>query len=137
MGFQSMRYYFHLRIGHTVSPDEIGLDLPDVETAYLEAFKAAQELWSELLAEGSDPLTRCFEITDERGQLLLTLPFAEVLEQARKGATLPRLRQSKAELEKRRALTASLRQNVKTVRETIEAAQKAAERTTEMLRRKR
>ena len=78
-----MRYYFHLRIGHTVSPDEIGLDLPDLETAYLEAFKAAQEMWSELLAEGSDPLTRCFEITDERG-------LAEVLEQARKGERLYR-----------------------------------------------
>jgi hypothetical protein len=85
-----MRYYFHLRIGHTVSPDEIGLDLPDLETAYLEAFKAAQEMCSELLAEGSDPLTRCFEITDERGRSLLTLPFAEVLEQARQGERLYR-----------------------------------------------
>jgi hypothetical protein len=39
-----MRYFFHLRIGATLSVDEIGLDLPDVETAYLEAFKAAQEM---------------------------------------------------------------------------------------------
>ena len=44
-----MRYYFHLRVGPNLSPDEIGLDLPDLETAYLEAFKAAQEMWSELL----------------------------------------------------------------------------------------
>jgi hypothetical protein len=55
-----MRYYFHLRIGGTISPDEIGVDLPDVETAYLEAFKAAEEMWSELLAEGLDPLMRSF-----------------------------------------------------------------------------
>lgn len=73
-----MRYYFHLRVGRTISPDEIGLDLADVETAYLEAFKAAEEMWSELLAQGSDPLTRSFEISDERGQVLLTLPFHEV-----------------------------------------------------------
>jgi len=134
-----MRYYFHLRIGHTISPDEIGLDLANVETAYLEAFKAAQEMWSELLAEGSDPLSRCFEIVDERGRSLLTLPFAEVLEQARKGgATLARLRQSlQAELEQRKVLTASLRQNVKNIRKTTEAARRAVERTTEMLRRKR
>jgi Domain of unknown function (DUF6894) len=85
-----MRYYFHLRIDRTFSPDEIGLDLPDLETAYLEAFKAAQEMWPELLAERSDPLTRCFESADDRGQLLLTLPFAEVLEQARKGRRLCR-----------------------------------------------
>jgi hypothetical protein len=134
-----MRYYFHLRIGHTVSPDEIGLDLPDLETAYLEAFKAAREMWSELLAEGSDPLSRCFEIADERGRSLLTLPFAEVLEQARKdGATLPRLRQSlQAESDQRRVLMASLREYVENIRKTTEGAQKAVERATEMLRRKR
>jgi hypothetical protein len=77
-----MHYYFHLRIGSTISPDEIGLDLPDVETAYLEAFKAAEEMWSELLADGLDPLMRSFEISDGR-QVLMTLPFREVLERAR------------------------------------------------------
>ena len=113
-----MRYYFDLRVGPTLSPDEIGLDLPDVETAYLEAFKAAQEMWSELLAEGSDPLIRSFEIADERGQILLTLPFREVLERARKpSAPLSKLRQSlRSELKERRRLTASLRENIKNTR---------------------
>jgi hypothetical protein len=133
-----MRYYFHLRIGGTISPDEIGVDLPDVETAYLEAFKAAEEMWSELLAEGLDPLMRSFEISDGH-QILLTLPFREVLERARKGAgALPGLRQSlRAELARRRELTASLQENVKTVRETIEDAQKMLQTARGLLGRKR
>jgi hypothetical protein len=94
-GIADMRYYFHLRVGPTLSPDEIGLDLPDLETAYLEAFKAAQEMWPELLTERCDPLIRSFEIADERGQILLTLPCREVLERARKpSAPLSKLRQS-------------------------------------------
>jgi hypothetical protein len=79
-----MRYYFHLRIDRELSPDEIGLDLPDLDTAYLEAFQAARAMWSELLAERSDPLLRSFEIADSDGRVLLLLPFREVLESARK-----------------------------------------------------
>ena len=79
-----MRYHFHLRIGPRLSLDDIGLELPDLETAYLEAFEAARAMWGELLSERSDPLIRVFEITDEHGQLLLTLPFSEVLDRARK-----------------------------------------------------
>jgi hypothetical protein len=75
-----LRYYFHLRIGETVSPDEIGLEFANLETAYLEAFRAAREMWTELLAERSNPLIRAFEIADEDGQILLTLPFREVLD---------------------------------------------------------
>ena len=131
-----MRYYFHLRIGGTISPDEIGVDLPDVETAYLEAFKASEEMWSDLLAEGLDPLMRSFEISDERGQVLLTLPFSEVLERARKPAGLAKLRQSlQAELKKHRVLTASLQENVKAAREAIEAANSTLKRTRGLLKR--
>ena len=84
-----MHYYFHLRIGETLSPDELGLELPDLETAYLEAFQAAQEMWAELLAERSDPLVRAFEIADADGRTLLTVPFSEVLERARRPKAPP------------------------------------------------
>jgi hypothetical protein len=95
-GLHHMRYYFHLRIGPKLSADEIGLELPDLETAYLEAFDAAQTMWGELLSERSDPQIRAFEITDERGQLLLTLPFGEVLDRARKHSPPRALCQSAA-----------------------------------------
>ena len=84
-----MRYYFHLRIGDAISPDGLGLELPNLETAYLEAFKAAQEMWSELLAERNDPMARAFEIADAHGRILLTLPLSEVLERARKPTAPP------------------------------------------------
>jgi hypothetical protein len=79
-----MRYYFHLRIGQELNPDDLGMELPDLDSAYLEAFQAAQDMWTELLAQRSDPLIRSFEIADERGRLLLTLPFVEVLDRARR-----------------------------------------------------
>ena len=44
-----MRYFFHLRVGKTLNPDELGLEFPNLETAYLKAFEAAQEMWRELL----------------------------------------------------------------------------------------
>ena len=46
-----MRYYFHLRIGQELSPDDLGMELPDLDSAYLEAFQAAQDMWGELLAQ--------------------------------------------------------------------------------------
>ena len=73
-----------LRIGQELSPDDFGMDLPDLDTAYLEAFQAAQDMWAELLAQRQDPLIRTFEIADETGRTLLTMPFAEVLDRARK-----------------------------------------------------
>jgi hypothetical protein len=132
-----MRYYFHLRIGGTIDPDEIGVELANIETAYLEAFKAAQEMWSELLAQGSDPLTRCFEIGDERGQLLLSVPFVEVLEQARKSRPpLPKLRQSlQAELQKHRELMTSLSEQVRRAHDQIKATRDALDSAREMLTR--
>ncbi len=124
-----MRFYFHLRIGGSFSPDEIGLDLPDLESAYLQAFETARAMWGELLAEHSDPLIRAFEIADEHGQVLLTVPFREVLDRARKPQrVLPGA--LKAVLQERKMLLASLR-------EQIEAARKTAEATRDVLQRSR
>src|SRR4029079_6159522 len=93
-----MRYYFHLRVGGTLSSDELGLELPDLETAYLEAFRGAQEMWAELLAAGSDPFSRAFEIADADGRT------REVLDRARKPVAAPsnRKRELNELLEKRR-----------------------------------
>jgi hypothetical protein len=151
-----MRYYFHLHIGPKLSLDEIGLDLPDLEAAYLEAFEAAQAMWGELLSERSDPLIRSFDIADEQGQLLLTLPFAEVLDRARKAQppfpvssaergvpsteVLATKQQKLAaslrqEMNKGREMRAVLRQQIGAARETIEATRKTLERTAKFLDR--
>ncbi|WP_372441162.1 DUF6894 family protein [Microvirga arvi] len=37
-------FYFHLTTARDLNPDEIGLKLPALETAYLEAFRTAQDM---------------------------------------------------------------------------------------------
>src|SRR5262249_53582738 len=132
-----MRYYFHLRIGGELSPDELGLELPHLDAAYLEAFHAAQAMWSELLAERSDPPLRSFEIADASGRGLLTLPFREVLERARKpnGRIPQEVRSAQALLERTRALAASLRHEIGTARQMIENAQESMRQTQNVLDR--
>jgi hypothetical protein len=132
-----MRYYFHLRIGRELSPDEIGLDLPDLDTAYLEAFQAARAMWSELLAERSDPMLRSFEIADSDGRVLLLLPFREVLESARKprGRMPNEVRSAHALLEKTRNLTETLREEIKAAQAMIEATRRSMQQTRRVLDR--
>ena len=110
-----------------MSPDELGVELPDLDTAYLEAFAAAQSMWAELLAERSDPLLRSFEIADESGRVLLTLPFREVLERVRKpNGPLPNeVKSAHALLQRPRTLAASLREEVKTAQQMIETTHRS------------
>jgi hypothetical protein len=118
-----MRYYFHLRIGGVLDPDKLGIELPDLETAYLEAFQAAQEMWSELLTQRADPLSRAFEIADADGQVLLTLPFREVLDRARKPTAPPaskRRRATETLLQRHHALATSLNQEADRARALVE-----------------
>jgi len=53
---------------------------PDLDIAYLDAFRAATEMWIEALADGRNPSRQRFEIRDVTGQVLLVLPFSEILE---------------------------------------------------------
>lgn len=74
------RFYFDFRQGNDFAPDAAGTDLADAEQAYLEAFKAAREMWSELLKERRDPRRCRFEVRDSNDALLFVLPFQEVLD---------------------------------------------------------
>lgn len=95
------RYYFDYRQGGQLTPDTVGCDFAMIEDAYLEAFKAAREMWAELLGQRRDPRRCCFEIHDGVGNLFFVLPFWEVLESCRdypveKPAILETFRQSMA-----------------------------------------
>src|SRR5689334_8039797 len=74
------RYFFNFRQAGSVAPDEGGSEFDSVEAAYLAAFKAAQEMWHELLLARQDPRLCAFEVVDESGNGLFNLPFGEVLE---------------------------------------------------------
>jgi hypothetical protein len=79
------RFYFHFTNGEDVELDPDGLEFPSLEAAYLDAFRAAREMWTEMLQRQEDPRELAFAIHDGAGRLLLTLPFSEVL-QSTKGS---------------------------------------------------
>jgi hypothetical protein len=79
------RFYFHLRGEDGVSRDTEGIDFESMDEAFLDAFRAATDLWRELLIARKDPRRHAFEIADAAGQVLTVLPFMEVLETARSG----------------------------------------------------
>src|SRR5215471_18575194 len=74
------QFFFHFQQHGVLIQDDIGTDLPSAEEAYLEAFRAARELWAEMLLDREDPITCCFDVQDAQGQPLFVLPFVEVLE---------------------------------------------------------
>lgn len=74
------RYFFDFGHGTQYSKDVEGIDFPDTEQAYLQAFEAAREMWSDLLQQRRDPHRCFFEVRDEQRELLFTLPFQEVVE---------------------------------------------------------
>src|SRR5262249_17900588 len=74
------RFFFNYRDRNEYAPDESGVVFDDFETAWLDAFNTAREMWHELMAERKDPRACAFEITDADGRLLAVLPFREVLD---------------------------------------------------------
>lgn len=84
------KFYFNFRQGNAYTVDLEGTEFASVEEAYLEAFRTAQEMWSELLIERQDPLLCAFEIVDQAGNSLFLLPFGEVLDVCRGRGTRPR-----------------------------------------------
>jgi hypothetical protein len=73
------RFYFHLRTGDEVTPDDEGIDLPDYSAAQREALLAAREVLAEAIKTGKLEVPDAFVIADETGQELGTVPLATVL----------------------------------------------------------
>lgn len=57
----------------------MGTDFPSLEAAYLDAYRAASEMWLQMARQGRDCSDYRFEITNLCGDLLMELPFREVL----------------------------------------------------------
>lgn len=114
------RFFFHLRCGKELLADEHGDDLPDAECAYLHAFTAARELWTTILARREDPAKYSFEVTGSKGELLFTVPLAEVLDTARKGGKRRvGLADLKAILDRNRTLRQALEEQIERTRNSI------------------
>src|SRR4051812_23620312 len=77
------KYFFHYRDGSQWTMDDVGVEFSNVEAAYLAAYDAAVEMWPELLRARHDPRQCIFEINDEMGKTMFTLPFSEILDSCR------------------------------------------------------
>jgi len=74
------RFFFDLRDKDgALEQDEVGIDLPDFETAYLEAHRTAIDMWAEACRDGCSPGHARFEVRDVLGRVVLDLPFTEAL----------------------------------------------------------
>jgi hypothetical protein len=105
------RFHFHFRTAKQLETDPDGLEFPDLETAYLEAFRAAVEIWAEMLQRREDPRDLSVDIHDGGGRLLLTLPFSEVLaatksERPKRG--MPSVRLLREQMQRTQQLKAAL-----------------------------
>jgi hypothetical protein len=78
------RFHLHLRNGQLIEcGDEEGAEFGSLEEAYLEAFHGAQELCPIFLQERRDPRRYTYEITNPAGEVLIELPFSELLDTCR------------------------------------------------------
>jgi hypothetical protein len=73
------RYYFHLSAPGSYNADDVGVEFPGVEAAYLGAYQAALDMSVEMLRQRIDPALHSFQIADQAGQVLFDLSFAEVM----------------------------------------------------------
>ena len=77
-------FYFHLRTPAGWERDDTGLDFVGLEAAYLEACLTIPDMGADLVKRRRNPLPYTFEIADEAGQLLMEVPFSEMLDNGHK-----------------------------------------------------
>jgi hypothetical protein len=74
------RYFFHLHCGAKTVSDATGAELRDPDQAWEAARTTARELMQAEAAADVHWLSCHFEVTDEAGEIVFELPFAEVVE---------------------------------------------------------
>ncbi|TDR85306.1 DUF6894 family protein [Enterovirga rhinocerotis] len=73
------RYFFHIRSPDMFMPDEVGIELRDLDAARAAAIQGARDIMAENLRAGRGVDHQRFEICDEAGNLDLVLTFRDVL----------------------------------------------------------
>jgi len=132
-------FYFHLRTPAGWERDDTGLDFVGLEAAYLDVCRTIPDMAADLVKRKRDPLRYAFEIADGAGQLLMEVPFSEVLASGHKPRqpirpALPQKAQAEMErtvrliaaiMEEREALQVSLRE----AREVVARARQVSARS--------
>jgi hypothetical protein len=73
------RYFFNIITANGAIVDDEGSDLRDLDHARLEAIKDARALMSTAMQDGLTIFGRSIAICDETGDVLMVLPFSEVV----------------------------------------------------------
>ena len=73
-------YFFHLETEDGVERSDVGIPCEDLEHAFSNACAAIPELAAERLRNRKNPLDCAFLIENADGELLRTVPFAELIE---------------------------------------------------------
>jgi hypothetical protein len=73
------RFFFNLSSPDGFSIDEIGTEFSGLEAAYLGTCDTILEIAVEMLRAHENPAKSAFEIADEHGNVLMDVPFSEVL----------------------------------------------------------
>ena len=68
-------FFFNVDGGPTLS-ETVGLDLPSIERAHMEARDSARDMLVDGAIRGEDRLDWQMVVTDESGQTVLRMPFA-------------------------------------------------------------
>jgi hypothetical protein len=73
------RFLFNVRDQHGLEQDLEGMDLPDLDAVQRKAMRSCKRRIAACLRSGApldEALRRAFEIADEAGQVVLTIPLA-------------------------------------------------------------
>src|SRR5215475_13846133 len=73
------RFFFNLSSQGNFSPDETGTEFSSLEAAYFDTCDAILDMAIEKLRARQNPAEDVFEIGDEQGNVLMEVPFSEVL----------------------------------------------------------
>src|SRR5215813_14487162 len=73
------RFFFNYASQGTTCVDDIGTEFSSLEAAYLDTCAAALAIAFEKLRARQDPTTDAFEIIDDKKNVLMKVPFSEVL----------------------------------------------------------
>jgi uncharacterized protein DUF6894 len=117
------QYFFHLRSTAATQRDEFGSEFSDIEAAYLDTCQAISGIAADLSRACCNPEPYVFDITDEAGQVLMEVPFTEMLNRgqtplkperpASQWKPLP-------EVERCQRLAGEIAEQTETLRETIQ-----------------
>ena len=75
------RYHFHLHDASGVTPDMQGSELADLAQARQRAIREARAMICDDVRHGCIDLNGRIEVADGDGEVVLTLPFSEAVEQ--------------------------------------------------------